>query len=523
MRAPDSKLFMKINSGTSERGSVLVTALITITILTMICATSLYVASQNTNAGMQTASWQQALSGAESAVDQAFNTLNIEAAATTNLQHRQAWANWLSVNSSSLPTTRPSGGSNGGPNTLASPPTSGKYYYLIPSDITFQQGVEGNNSVSSWVTIDTAGLRLDHYGNQWYRVRATGQAGAPGRKRVSNQRLDNDLRKLSLIFDRKAGGTVSSPVASRTIEVIAAPNPTNVLAYGVLMRNSINLQGSIHMVIDSFDSTNSTKSTNGQYDSAKAQSHGNVATVNSTGSNLSNQTVNGNLAYSGPTIQGTGGVTGTISTPFNASVPDTSDPTGSPSSILSGVLPSSLIASGTQSNPTLVKINSDFALSSGTFSIVNGSSNGSNPVYITIWVTGQFQMSGGSNGSITQGPNVHVTWVVDGNITATGGTATSQNGTAPYTTFIGVGTGTVSIGGNSNFIAALNAPGYNITVSGSGSLIGSVIGNSLSMQGSGTIHYDEALAPTNSSNLIGTFGFASWFEDNSDPARGQTF
>jgi hypothetical protein len=179
-------------------------------------------------------------------------------------------------------------------------------------------------------------------------------------------------------------------------------------------------------------------------------------------------------------------------------------------------------ASGNPNNPTLVKINGDFAVNSGAFSIVNGSNNGTNAVYITIWVTGQFQMSGGSTGSITQGPNVHVTWVVDGNITATGGSATSQNGTAPYTTFIGVGTGTVSIGGNSNFIAALNAPGYDITVSGSGSLIGSVIGNSLSMQGSGTIHYDEALAPLNSSNSIGTYGFASWFEDNSDFARGQT-
>jgi Tfp pilus assembly protein PilX len=67
---------MKITSDPNERGSVLVTALITITILTLICATSLYVASQNTNAGMQTASWQQALSGAESAADLAFNALN---------------------------------------------------------------------------------------------------------------------------------------------------------------------------------------------------------------------------------------------------------------------------------------------------------------------------------------------------------------------------------------------------------------------------------------------------------------
>src|SRR6266851_2380364 len=122
---------MKINSVTSKRGSVLVTALLTITILTLICATSLYVASQNTNAGTQTASWQQALSGAESAVDQAFNDLNMN-----------AWTGWKKVNGSP-PTTQPTGGSS-----TSGPPPSTKYNYLIPSNITFQQGVEGNNSVS---------------------------------------------------------------------------------------------------------------------------------------------------------------------------------------------------------------------------------------------------------------------------------------------------------------------------------------------------------------------------------------
>ena len=485
--------------------------MITITILTLICATSLYVASQNTNAGMQTASWQQALSGAESAVDQAFNALNTS-----------AWTNWKKVNNSlPYPPTKPSGGNSISVN--ATPPTSGNYYYLIPSDIIFQSGVEGNNSVSSWVTIDTAGTGLAQSGTQqWYRVRATGRAGVPGLKRVSNQRLDNDLRKLSLIFDRTAGGAISSPVASRTIEVIAMA-PQKLLAYGILMRNSINMQGSVNLGIDSFNSTDPNKSTNGQYDSTKAQSHGNVATVNSTGSNLNNKSVDGSLAYSGPTITGIGGVTGTISTPFNASVADTSDPAGNPSATYSGVPPSmSLSASGSVNSPTLVKINGDFALSSGAFSIVNGSNNGG-AVYITIWVTGQFQMSGGSSGSITQDPNVHVTWIVDGNITATGGSATSQNGTAPYTTFTGVGTGNVSIGGNSNFIAALNAPGYDITIGGTGSLIGSVTGNSLTMIGNSSLHYDEALSAS-ANSTIGTYVVASWFEDNSGPAnRGQTF
>jgi len=51
-------------------------ALLTITILTLICATSLHITSQNANATTQTASWQQSLAGAEGAVDQAMSELN---------------------------------------------------------------------------------------------------------------------------------------------------------------------------------------------------------------------------------------------------------------------------------------------------------------------------------------------------------------------------------------------------------------------------------------------------------------
>jgi len=532
MRAPDSKLFMKINSDPNERGSVLVTALITITILTLICATSLYVASQNTNAGMQTASWQQALSGAESAVDQAFNALNMSASGTAG-----AWTNWK-VKSGSLPATQPAGGPN-----ASVAPTSGNYNYLVPSNITFQQGVEGNNSVSSWVTIDTAGLPLDNNGNQCYRVRATGSAGAPGPKRVSNQRLDNDLRKLSLIFDRKAGVTISSPVASRTIEVIAAPPAKNLFAYGILLRNSVNMQG--NTFIDSFNSGDSTKSTNGQWDLTKRQSHGNVATINSTGSNLNNEPIYGNLAYSGPTVKETGGVTGEIYTPFSASSPATSDPSWTPDYTYSGAPAThSLTATGTSNAATKVKINGDFATNGGAFTISNG--NPPDPItgkipdaYIEIWVTGQFsttntltQASTATvivNGNPTTKPAAtHVTWYVDGNISTGGGSYTNQGGTALYTTFNGVGaspggTGTATISGNSTFIAVVNAPGYDITVSGTGDLSGSLAANSLSMTGSGNIHYDEALATNGNIPLIGNYAFASWFEDNSDPTRGLTF
>jgi hypothetical protein len=122
---------------------------------------------------------------------------------------------------------------------------------------------------------------------------------------------------------------------------------------------------------------------------------------------------------------------------------------------------------------------------------------------------------------------VYVKWYVDGgSITTDGGSYINNvtgTGTALYTTFIGVGAGTASIGGNSNFIAALNAPGYDITVKGTGDFSGSMAGNSLRMVGSGAIHYDEALAANGSNSSIANYSIASWFEDNGDAARGKTF
>src|SRR3954452_5734171 len=95
-----------------EKGSVLITALMTITIITMICATSLFIASQNTNTGMQTAGWQQALTGTESGIDAAVRALNAYVSPAPSASPAAAWSGpgWVVANQSgtSLPTAEPS-------------------------------------------------------------------------------------------------------------------------------------------------------------------------------------------------------------------------------------------------------------------------------------------------------------------------------------------------------------------------------------------------------------------------------
>src|SRR4029077_20219568 len=175
-----------------------------------------------------------------------------------------------------------------------------------------------------WITIDTAGLPLDSNGNQWYRIRATGTTATVGPARVSNQRLDNDLRKSRFRFDRKTNNAISSPQATRTVEVIVQALAQSTWVRGITLKSAITMSGG--GLIDSLNSSDPFKSPNGSYDATKRQSHGDVATTTSGNSNLNNTYVYGSLAYSGSAVKNTANVQGTISTPFNAQIPSTSDP-----------------------------------------------------------------------------------------------------------------------------------------------------------------------------------------------------
>jgi len=544
--------------------------LMTITILTLICATSLYITSQDANATTQTTSWQQAMAGAEAAVDQAMNALN-----------NGTWTGWYTVTGSSLPTDQPSPGGTPFPSGGGAMPVAGQYNYYSSN---FALQGEASNSVKMWVTVDngsiapiSSGLTNSLNNNlQAYRIRATATVGAPGPKRVSNNKLDNDLRHISIMFNRLTGAaTGSHGQASRRVELVAVPVAQNLLGRALTLKDGIQMSGGAY--VDSFDSSNPFKSTNGLYDATKKQTNGDIGLTNTkngnTYSDLKSSIVNGSIQYSGPAIKNTSGVTGGISTPFNAMIPATVDPTANASSpptyawtdpnnvsgdsfaayqwtqaasasaltagtytsfTASGSLPTnggstvtSITATGSSTAPALIVVNGDFTVSGGKSFAVNantypagnpkaGQSDPSNS-YVTVWVKGKFTTSG--SGYITLANGVHVNWIVDGDVTVSGGSFNNQSGLAANFSLIGVGTGhTLTVSGSGSFIGTLNAPGYDITISGGAAFSGAAIGNSINISGSGGFHYDEQLA--SASAPVSNYTYASWFEDNSDPARG---
>ena len=494
-----------------EKGSVLMVSMMTITILTMICATSLYVTSQSGTTAMQTAAWQQALTGAESGVDKAIAALNTG-----------VWTNWKTVATTTLPTSEPAAGTG---STTTGEPDSTHYSYFPSSQLSLTQAGEGATTVSTWATIDTAGMlsSQDSNGSQWYRVRATGQASLSGPARVSANKLDDNLRNtISLRFNRKGGNTLGP---SRTIEVILQPLSSNLFARALLMKNSINMSGGSY--IDSFKSTDPFKSTNGVYDPAKRQSHGDVATLNSTSSDLRSMYVYGGLSYSGPAVRNTTNVQGTISTPYSSTITSPSDPvwTAGSYTTMANLASTQTINAGTKQNPLLIKVTGSMNLSGANILTLAAANSGTDNNYITIWIQGSMALSGSAQ--LVQQSGVKVTFYVDKAINFSGGAVVNGNNLASTLTINGTGDNigdaqNAIMSGSQAFYGVINAPSYNFDVSGSAVYSGAFIGNSINLSGGASIHYDEALK-SNGASAIGNYAFASWFEDDSDKARSITY
>ncbi len=552
---------MKTDQTNNNKGSVLIIAMMTITVLTLICATSLYIASQNTNTGMQTAAWQQALTGAEAGIDAAVRALNQKGTSGAN-----AWTNWKMI-STALPTPSPGAAVAGytyeptGGTAAAAVPTTSQYLYLPSANLSISYpSTEGTTAVTAWVTIDAAGGLSDSSGS-WYRVRSTGQATFQSNsvyKRVSNNRLDNDLRNtLTMNFSRKGN---SNPGPTRTIEAIMQPVLQGGSAKAITLANWLQMTGGGS--VDAFSSPT------GQWSSIyRDTSYPMLVVEGATGNsakfaNTGQTYVYGGVTYSGtaPTNVNAAGppkdVLGQVSTPANVSLPTPTDPTpisgqsghyawtyqnpwsGTTSSYSfntvatytgGGGLPknggntvTAITANGTAASPGFFIISGDFTVPGGTTFTVNATTTGNPPVadssnsYVTIWVKGKFTTSG--SGVISQASGTHVTWIIDGDITVSGQSYNNLAGTASSASFVGIGNNKFTDSGSGTLTATINAPGYDGTISGSGDFTGAIAASNLTISGSGSFHYDEALNPGTSPG-IGNYAYASWFEDNSDPTH----
>jgi len=372
----------------------------------------------------------------------------------------------------------------------------------VSKTFTLDTGVSNTGSISATVTVDQVNMGSA----QWLRIRSRGIAQVFGGARAGIDNRDVLLRKLSLTRDRTTGAAVSTPEAIRTVEILAQPKGVAPFVRALLLDKKFNMSGGGW--IDSFDSSDPTKSTNNLYDVAKRQSQGNVGVNDTSGaSDLKNTFVYGDVAYSGPAIANTDNVQGAVTTPFSQPATPVTTPAwttfnASPTKINN----SATLTGGTQSSPARYKLSS-VTVSGGKVLTIAPLTAGQES-YVEIWVTGDFTTSG--SGYITQQPGVHVTYYIEGNLTVSGSSFNNQSNIAAnniiYVVNPPTGTSqTVTVSGSGNFIGAIDAPGADFTISGSANLSGALVGKTMLISGGASVHYDKALA-----NYTGSGGGAGW-------------
>ncbi len=273
--------------------------------------------------------------------------------------------------------------------------------------------------------------------------------------RVIARRSFARANAVPLLFARVLG-VESTDVSATSIALLTKGGS----GYGIIGLDSVSMSGTA--------STDSYKSSDGPYSSSTHLSHGNVAS-------------NGNIMLSGSaTIDGD-------ASPGEGYNVIGGNVTGSKDSLSEPIVKPPLSAGLAQF------VNNNTAVSQyvkdGSFSI-NGQSSVQFPA--GVYYFQDFTASGGAkiNASVS-GP---VTIYVAGNLTLTGGSDAYQ-GIAQNLQIILLNSHTsATFSGNSAIYVDLYAPLATVTLTGTTDIFGQLVGKTVTITGSGSVHYDEKMS-----------------------------
>jgi hypothetical protein len=472
-----------------KTGSVLVWTVLTIAILSLIAVETVRLVTFKYQNALQTATWQEALLAAESGIDLAI----VELRKSLYPQPNNAWQGWTNSPGNNLTgyelTTVPNAGLNGTPMTI---------------EANVDAPAQLIDPTNSW---------------QYYRIRTVGTIPITGPVRASDNPQDTKLRRLSLRWERFTNGVLmphllASPQVSRRIETVV--RPVSAFDQAVMSVGIVDLTNQ-NIVVDSYDSSDPTKSTNGLYDPAKRQENGDIATDGQL-IEAGNAQIYGDVATNAGTVSGAANITGVERTDFYQEPIPVGAPSwnGTNSSVTTVNATTTLNASSTQGSAASRYVLTGISLSGGKTLTIAGDPDG-NQTYIEIYVTGDISVSG--TGQIVIQPGVSATIYFAGNVDISGNGVLNRNNQPGDLMLYGIqppdgASEHVNFGGNSQITASVYAPGHDVTVNGGGTnghVYGSIIGKTVTMTGVSNLHYDESLGAT---GMINNYKIVSWFEDN---------
>lgn len=474
-------------------GTTLLLTLMIAIILAALAGTSFRLLQEKYRLVHQAASWQEALLSAEAGVDLAVNQMRLSLA-----EPDAAWQGWQTASG----------------NSSESGPSDSAVYFS--STVLLRNGEGGQRSYSD-IEVDAPEFLRDESGEQWFRVRSLGVSEVPDGSVVAGSKPDLVLRKLDLVTNHRTGERVLHPQATRLIEAIVKPVGTFRLA--LMGIESINLNNH-NIVVDSYDSRNQNKSTDGLYDVTKRQSNGHIAT-NGQLIEAGNAHIYGTASTNGGTVNGAGNVTGGTREDFYQEIlpvesPNVVPDAGSPTRVNTAAILDA--RAGDPAQYVLTSID----LSGQNILRIRGAADGGE-TFAQIVVTGNVRLTG--QAKIQLDPGVYLRMFVQGDSDLSGqGVSNPQPNRPAHFQFYGVDRpplsdgrpaplGQITIAGNGGFTGSVYAPNYHLTMVGGGysdSIYGGFLAHTISMTGVQSVHFDEALAD---GGLISDYKVVSWFED----------
>ncbi len=435
-------------AGGSNGGSTIVVVLLVIAVLSVVAGGVLFSATSRYHSTYQSASWQEALVGAEAGVDLAMTELRkmvIDGAKPFNNWAKKDGADKAYPDEGrAFPSNNPRApfimrSVHGGEGASV---LGFRVYVDVPGvdtpslpNVSFEQTIPSN--VDPFINERRDGDKPDP-ARRWYRIRSLGYAGVSGPPRANLDPRDNRLRKFSFVSDWRTGLPVSpstGPNVSRLVEVVAKPLTTfrNAL---MADREHDNVKGSIdlgnkNVLIDSYDSSK------GDYDEVNNQ--GSLANLATNGLliNANNAEVRGDAMTNNGAVTGANQVSGqqradyyqelskveypddvqwTKLNPYTLDASTTSDQVASSGGQL---LPDGNVtytASKNPKNPTRIRLNA-IDLTRGTRSIsvvAPADADPKTPTYIKILVDGPITTSGSN--AIRLSENVNAIIYVTGDV-----------------------------------------------------------------------------------------------------------
>jgi len=459
-----------MEKGTGERGNVLICALATVLIISLIGANVLLNCTTRFNvSSSQVRSWKEALFAAEAGGDIGYAEIR-----KTVLDPPRAFENW----------------------------TNAGVKHTSPST-TFG----GNNLITSTV------VDLFYYdpvtGNPWYRARTKGTAPVLGLRRTgmddrmgAGSRGDSLLRKIDFNSDHfiatygpngdgvgKAIVAVPGAQITRRIEQISAP--VTPFEAAIKCTGSFYGLGSAALV-DSYNSKNGPYyfAANSPTDPNFKDSRSGSVEIGTPVADV-NGMLYGNISTNGGTIRPSPYIAGTIDNNVPFTVPPYAMPTSLPPpnpSLTSVTTTVSLTppAAGTAAVPTYYLLSS----LSGKL-IINPV--GSAQTYVAIHVTNDM------TAHINVKPNVHVKIFFDGNMDVKGRDIENESGLAANLQYYAIspanpGTSQfIHIAPPGNFAATFYAPSADVVLNGNPDLTGAIVCKTFYGNGNTSWHYDRAL------------------------------